>query len=97
MIICSNRHEARSGPTRELWFPDGFGPNQPEQLVTPRRTEYAAFVLDLMDFIDEKILEAMENEPSRVAAVGEAAGAIPVLCDRLRENEPVQANFILVP
>ena len=47
--------------------------------MTPRRTEYAAFVLDLMDFIDEKILEAMENEPSRVAAVGKAAGAIPVL------------------
>jgi hypothetical protein len=27
---------------------------------------------------------------------GEAVGAIPVLRDRLRENEPVQANFILV-
>ena len=37
----------------------------------------------------------MENEPSRFAAVGEAAGAIPVLRDRLRENEPVQAKFIL--
>jgi hypothetical protein len=33
---------------------------------------------------------------SRVAAIGEAAGAIPVLRDRLRENEFVQANFILV-
>ena len=54
--------------------------------MTPRRTEYAAFVLDLMDFIDEKILEAMENERSRVAAVGETAGAIPVLCDLLVER-----------
>jgi hypothetical protein len=49
-----------------------------------------------MDFIEEQIQEAMENEPSRVAAIGEAAGAIPVLCDRLRQNEYVQANFILV-
>jgi hypothetical protein len=30
MIICSNRHEVRSGQTRELWFLDGFGPDQPE-------------------------------------------------------------------
>ena len=64
--------------------------------MAPRRTEFEAFVLDLMDFIEEKIHEAMANEPSRAAAIGEAAGAIPVLRDRLRENEPVQANFILV-
>ena len=49
-----------------------------------------------MDFIEEQIQEAMENEPSRVAAIGEAAGAIPVLRDRLRQYEYVQANFILV-
>jgi hypothetical protein len=55
--------------------------------MIPRRTEFAAFVLDLLDFIEEKIQEAMENEPSRIAAIGEAAGAIPVLRDRLRENE----------
>jgi hypothetical protein len=36
--------------------------------MTPRRTEFAAFVLDLLDFVEEKIGEAMENEPSRVAA-----------------------------
>jgi hypothetical protein len=61
-----------------------------------RRVEFAAFVLDLMDFVEEKIGEAVESEPSRFAAIGEAAGAIPVLRDRLRENEYVQANFILV-
>jgi hypothetical protein len=49
-----------------------------------------------MDFIEEKIMEAMENEPPRFAANGESAGAIPVPRDRLRENEFVQANFILV-
>jgi hypothetical protein len=40
--------------------------------MTPRRTEFAAFVLDLLE-----LRGAMENEPSRVAAIGEAAGAIP--------------------
>src|ERR1700726_1254773 len=55
--------------------------------MTPR-TEVAAFVLDLMDFIEEKIVEAMENEPSRVAAIGEAAGAIPVLRGRPPRERP---------
>ena len=31
--------------------------------MTPRRTEFTAFVLDLLAFIEEKIGEAMENEP----------------------------------
>jgi len=65
-------------------------------MTSRRRTEFATFVLDLMDFVEEKIGEAMDNEPSRAAAIGEAAGAVPVLRDRLRENEVVQANFILV-
>jgi hypothetical protein len=63
--------------------------------MTRRSTEFAAFVLDLLDFIEEKIGEAIENEPSRVAAIGEAAGAIPVLRDRLREDEVVGTHFIL--
>jgi hypothetical protein len=65
--------------------------------MTPRSTEFAAFVLDLLDSIEEKIGEAMENEPFRIAAVGEAAGAIPVLRDRLCENEVVGTHFILAP
>ena len=65
--------------------------------MTPaRRTEFAAFVLDLLDFMEEKVGEAMEAETSRVAAIGEAGGAVPVLRDRLRENKVVQANFILL-
>jgi hypothetical protein len=50
-------------------------------MTSRRRTEFAAFVLDLMDFIEEKIGEAMDNESSRAAAIAEAAGAIPVLRD----------------
>lgn len=65
-------------------------------MTSRRRTEFAAFVLDLLDFMEEKIGEAMNDESSRTAAIAEAAGAIPVLRNRLRENEVVQANFILV-
>jgi hypothetical protein len=65
--------------------------------MTPaRRTDFVAFVLDLLDFIEEKIWEAMETDTSRVAAIGEAAGVLPLLRERLRENEVVQANFILL-
>ncbi|MGY4466953.1 hypothetical protein ACVWWK_002635 [Bradyrhizobium sp. LB9.1b] len=65
-------------------------------MTSSRRTEFAAFVLDLMDFLEEKIGESIENETSRIAALGEAAGAVPVLRDRLSQNEVVQANFMLV-
>ena len=64
-------------------------------MTSRRRTEFAAFVLDLLDFTEEKIGEAMDDESSRAAAIGEAAGAIPVLRDRLRENDEVNAHFIL--
>ncbi|MBR1178080.1 hypothetical protein JQ617_29255 [Bradyrhizobium sp. KB893862 SZCCT0404] len=49
-----------------------------------------------MDFIEEKVGEAMHDESVRGAAISEAAGAIPVLRDRLRENDVMNANFILV-
>lgn len=64
--------------------------------MTPRRTELADFVLDLLDFMEEKFRESLADENSRIAAVGEAAGAVPVLRDRLRENELVQAKFMLI-
>jgi hypothetical protein len=64
-------------------------------MTSRRRTEFAAFVLDLLDFIEEKMREALDDETSRAAAVGEAAGAVPVLRDRLRENNVVNAHFIL--
>ncbi len=63
--------------------------------MTTWRTEFTAFVLDLLDFVEEKIGEALETEDSRRAALSEAAGAIPVLRERLRENDVVNAHFIL--
>ncbi|WJR75576.1 hypothetical protein [Bradyrhizobium sp. NP1] len=64
--------------------------------MTPRRTDFADFVLDVLDFTEEKLREALRDETSRVGAVNEAAGAVPVLRDRLRENELVQTQFMLV-
>jgi hypothetical protein len=61
-----------------------------------RRTDFTAFVLDLMDFIEEKIRESIDDESSRPAAVGEAGGAVPLLRDRLREDEDMLTRFMLV-
>jgi hypothetical protein len=61
-----------------------------------RRTEFASFVLDLLDFMEEKIREARDDESSRPAAIGEAGGAVPVLRDRLSEDEDMLTRFMLV-
>jgi hypothetical protein len=61
-----------------------------------RRSEFVPFVLDLVDFIEEKIQEALAGEGSRAVAISEAAGVVPLLRDRLREDEPKQAQFMLV-
>jgi hypothetical protein len=37
-------------------------------MTSPRRTDFAAFILDFMDFIEKKIREAVETEASRIAA-----------------------------
>ena len=46
-------------------------------MASARRTEFATFVLDLLDFMDEKIREATDNEASRSGAIVEAAGVVP--------------------
>jgi hypothetical protein len=60
------------------------------------RTELAAFLLDLLDFMEEKLAEAADL-PSRQGALAEAAGAIPVIADRLRrENDTAFAQLMLI-
>jgi phosphoribosylaminoimidazole carboxylase (NCAIR synthetase) len=61
-----------------------------------RHTEFAPFVLDLLDFMEEKLREAIADEACQAGAVSEAAGVLPLLRDRLREKEDIQASFILV-
>jgi hypothetical protein len=70
----------------------------PEQdiVTTTRRTEPAPFLLDLLDFMEEKIREAVADEASQAAAVSEAAGAVPLLRDRSREDDETKAGFMLV-
>ena len=53
-------------------------------MASQRHIEFVPFVLDLLDFVEEKIGEAVADEASRPGAVGEAAGALPLLRDRLR-------------
>lgn len=61
------------------------------------RTEMKPFVLDLLDFIDEKIAEAEKDPASRAGALVEAAGALPIIKDRLyREDQTALAQFMLV-
>lgn len=61
------------------------------------RTDLAAYVLDLLDFIEEKIAEAESDPASRLAALAEAAGAIPIIKDRLRrEDQTVLTQLMLI-
>jgi hypothetical protein len=70
----------------------------PEQdiMTTTRRTALAPFLLDLLDFMEEKIREAMADEASQVGAISEAAGALPLLRYRLREDDVTKAQFVLI-
>jgi hypothetical protein len=65
-------------------------------MTSQRHTEFAPFVLDLLDFTEKKLREAIAVEASQAGAISEAAGALPLLRDRLREDEVVQAQFFLV-
>lgn len=59
-------------------------------------TALGPFLLDLLDFIDEKMTEAGDR-PSRRAALADAAGAIPIIRDRLRrENKTAFAQVMLI-
>ena len=60
------------------------------------RTPLADFALDLLDFIDEKINEAVGNQTSRQAALSEAMGAIPVMKDRLMREDQVKLTQLML-
>jgi hypothetical protein len=65
-------------------------------MTSTRRTELASFVLDLVDFVEEKLREGLADESLRAAAVSEASGAVPLLRDRLREDDAMKTNFMLL-
>src|SRR5690348_6794997 len=63
----------------------------------PRRTALVDFLSDLLDFIEEKINEAVTDPGSRAGAIEEAAGAMPLMLDRLNnEHEGMGLQFVLV-
>ena len=61
-----------------------------------RQTSLDDFLYDLLCFIEEKITEARADPASQFAAIEEAACAIPLMRQRLRENEVRWAQFVLV-
>jgi hypothetical protein len=64
--------------------------------ATKRRADRAEIILDLLDFVEEKIKEAIDNPAAQVAAATEAGCAMPVLRDRLCEDEVEWTKFLLV-
>jgi len=61
-----------------------------------RRTDIADFLADMLDFMTEKIAEAVTDPSCQLAAIEEAAGAVPVMRDRLRDDAVLWTNFVLV-
>jgi hypothetical protein len=60
-----------------------------------RRTDLVDCLLDLLDFIEEKVREALADPACQFAAVNEAAGAIPLMRDRLQEDGQKWTLFVL--
>lgn len=56
----------------------------------------AKCLLDAMDFLKEKIEEAQHQRQSRNGAITEAAGIIPFLRSRLRQDEVLQTQTMLI-
>ena len=55
------------------------------------------FILDLLDFMDEKLDESCLSTQSRVAALAEAIGAAPIIMNRLWQERPtIAAAFTLI-
>jgi hypothetical protein len=60
------------------------------------RTDLAEYLLDLLDFVEEKIEEAKNDPASRAGALSEAMGALPIMKDRLyHEDQEVLTQLLL--
>jgi hypothetical protein len=67
-------------------------------MPTPHKysTALVAALLDLLDFVDEKVREALDDPASQLAAATEAGCAMPLMLERLHEDEVIGATFVLV-
>jgi hypothetical protein len=64
--------------------------------MSNRQTNLDDFLHDMVCFIEEKVTEALADPASQFAAIEEAACAIPLMRQRLGENEVRWAQFVLV-
>jgi hypothetical protein len=53
------------------------------------RTDLTEYLMDLLDFVEEKINEAKNDPGSRDGALSEAMGALPIMKDRLYHEDQV--------
>jgi hypothetical protein len=53
-------------------------------------------LLDLLDFVDEKLREALDNPESQLAAATEPGCAMPVIWEGLREDDAIGLTFLLM-
>jgi hypothetical protein len=60
------------------------------------RTALVAGLLDLLDFVEGKLREALDDPASQLAAATEAGCAMPLMLERLRQDEVIAATFVLV-
>ena len=61
------------------------------------RTSMSDFFLDLLDFMKEKVDEALDGPSGREAALTEAFGVAPIIAERASaENEALFASLILL-
>ena|ERR1700738_1243210 len=67
-----------------------------QNTLSKRRTDLVDTLLDLLDFVEERIREAIDDPAARLAAITEAGCAIPLLRDRLCEDDLKWSTFVLV-
>jgi hypothetical protein len=60
------------------------------------RTALVDALLDLLEFVDEKLREALNDPASQLAAVTEAGCAMPLMLERLHEDQAIGLSFMLV-
>jgi hypothetical protein len=61
------------------------------------RTDMRHYVMDLLDFAEEKFIEAVETPQCRAGALAEAAGAFPIIKARLdQEDHAASGAFALL-
>lgn len=60
-------------------------------------TDLVGYLLDLLDFVEEKFKDVQNNRALRNSALSEAMGAFPIVKDRLkREDQVMLTQFLLI-